>query len=58
MGLSVREKWLEWLSKKFEIPENQIMLAWSTYQISCNLCGVMCCKTEFSEVVLPQLFEI
>ena len=51
-----KQTWLEELADKYEVPVEQVVIAWAVYQISCNLFGNMNCKVEFSEVVLPQLF--
>lgn len=52
-----KQTWLGELANKCEVPAQQVMVAWATYKISCDLIGVMECKLEFSGVVLSRLFE-
>ena len=50
--------WLEDLAVKYELPVEQVMIAYATYQVSCNLSGCCYCNLEFSDVVLAQVFGV
>jgi len=48
--------WLADLADKYEVPVEQVMIAYATYQVSCNLSGFCYCNLEFSDEVLDKVF--
>lgn len=51
-----KQAWLEELANKFEVPVEQVTIAWAVYQTTVNVIGYTWCQKEFEDV-LSKVFK-